>query len=127
MTTSTADFLLADLPAKGARHRPGQAAFIQDGRVTTYAEFDDRVGRLAALLAAGDAGNGSRVGIVASNGAAFYELFFACARIGAVMVPINFRPAPREVEYQVADAGMVCTPSSPPATPSWPTGPACPR
>ena len=106
MTTSTADFLLADLPAKGARHWPGQAAFIQDGRVTTYAEFDDRVGRVAALLAAGDAGNGSRVGIVASNCAAFYELFFACARIGAVMVPINFRLSPREVEYQVADAGM---------------------
>jgi acyl-CoA synthetase (AMP-forming)/AMP-acid ligase II len=106
VATPTADFVLADLPAKGARHWPGRAAFVQDGRATTYAEFDDRVGRLARLLAAGHTGKGSRVGILADNSPAFYELFFACARIGAVLVPVNVRLSPGEVEYQVADAGM---------------------
>ena len=39
------------------------------------------------------------------NSAAFLELLFAAAKLGAIFVPINFRLAPPEVAYLLADSG----------------------
>src|SRR5262249_7515179 len=48
---------------------------------------------------------GDRVAALLFNGAAFLETMFATAKLGAVFVPINFRLAPPEVTYQLADSG----------------------
>jgi fatty-acyl-CoA synthase len=94
---------LGDLLRRTARRLPGKPA-IRCGRVSwTYAEFDAIVNRLANGLAEGRAGApvsaGDRVAVLSRNSHAFAALRFALARLGAVLVPINFMLNADEVAY----------------------------
>lgn len=100
------DFTLPQFPGKGARWWGGRAAFIHGGRTVTYREFDVRTRQLVSVLRDAGLGPGARIGILSGDSPAYYELFFACAQIGAVLTPLNHRLAPREVEYQIKDASM---------------------
>ena len=75
------------------------------GRELSYADLDDRIARLATHLST-DAGvaAGDRVAALAHNGPEIVELLFACARIGAVLVPLNWRLAAPELIGIVEDA-----------------------
>ena len=64
----------------------------------TYAGLNERADRLANWLRRRGVAAGDRVAIVAHDGAVFYDLLFACAKLGAVMVPVNWRLHPTEVE-----------------------------
>ena len=48
---------------------------------------------------------GDRVGLLLLNSVAFMELTFATAKLGAIVVPINFRLQGPEVGYILDDAG----------------------
>ncbi len=48
---------------------------------------------------------GARVALLSKNSPAFFELWFAAAKVGAVLVPVNFRLAPPEVAFVANDAG----------------------
>ncbi|WP_019200323.1 long-chain fatty acid--CoA ligase [Tsukamurella sp. 1534] len=72
----------------------------------TYAEFADRVDRLAAVLVAGGVQTGDRVGYVGFNHPDFLTTMFAASRAGAVFVPLNFRLTSAELEYILTDAGV---------------------
>ncbi len=71
---------------------------------TTYAELDDRSERLAAALLAGGVRRGDRVATLTANAPEHVELFFACAKAGLVLQPVNHRLAPAEVTHQLDDA-----------------------
>jgi fatty-acyl-CoA synthase len=71
----------------------------------TYAEFDALVTRLAAGLAGVGVKPGDRVAVLARNSHGFAALRFALARMGAVMVPINFMLKADEVAYILRHAG----------------------
>jgi fatty-acyl-CoA synthase len=96
-----------DILARRAELSGGKVAFeeLASGRTVTYAELDDRAGRVAALLAARGIGAGDRVAILCRNRVAFFELLFACARTGAILVPLNWRMPAAELAPLVADAG----------------------
>ena len=47
----------------------------------------------------------ARIAILSKNVPAFFELWFGAAKADMVLVPVNFRLAPAEVAYVVADAG----------------------
>jgi len=97
----------ADLVALLARHagnRPQATCLIFQDEAISFAAFDARVGGLARALAGAGVGAGDRVLILAPAGPVFFELLFACARIGAIMVPVNARLSDREVSEIVADA-----------------------
>jgi acyl-CoA synthetase (AMP-forming)/AMP-acid ligase II len=65
---------------------------VEDGRHRiTYRELRERVARLAAVLHARAAAPGDRVGILAPNSSLFLEAYFAAARAGMVLVPLNTR------------------------------------
>ncbi|HEY7608112.1 MAG TPA: AMP-binding protein [Alphaproteobacteria bacterium] len=69
------------------------------------AGFEDRVGRLAAALKRElKIGEGDRVAHLGLNSPDLLALFFACARIGAMIVPLNWRLTPSEHAYQIGDA-----------------------
>jgi acyl-CoA synthetase (AMP-forming)/AMP-acid ligase II len=106
--TEAPRFTIGDLPAKGARLWPGQAALLWDGGSSSrsYAGLDDRVRRLVTLLQEAGVTAGARVGMLARNRPEYFELFFACARLGATMVPVNIRLSPQEIGYQARDSGM---------------------
>jgi fatty-acyl-CoA synthase len=113
MNTSLTRHTLGDL-LRRTRHRfPGKLA-IRCGPVNwTYAEFDDVCNRLAAGLARQGIEIGDRVAVISRNSHAFAALRFALARIGAVLVPINFMLSPDEARFILshASACMLCVDS----------------
>ena len=77
------------------------------GGRSTYAELDARAGRAAALMAARGVGKGDRVAILTRNRIEFFEILFGCAKLGAILVPLNWRMPPAELDGLIADAGPV--------------------
>ncbi|MDP9085225.1 MAG: long-chain fatty acid--CoA ligase [Pseudomonadota bacterium] len=78
---------------------------LQRDRRLTYAAFDDRIARLARYLRDEAAvGVGDRVAVLAMNSSDVFEIQFACARIGAIFVPLNWRLAVPELAPIMADA-----------------------
>nr|WP_040533836.1 long-chain fatty acid--CoA ligase [Gordonia rhizosphera] len=85
---------------------PDRPAITYEGRTQTYAEFSDRVDRMAAALAAGGISPGDRVGYLGLNHPMFLTAMFATARAGATFVPLNFRLTGPELAYILGDAGV---------------------
>jgi len=96
---------LADLLRRTARRLPHKPAVLCGSTHWTFAEFDAVVDRVAAGLAQRGVGHGSRVAVLARNSHAFAALRFALARLGAVLVPINFMLQAEEVAYILRHAG----------------------
>lgn len=98
-----------DWIAHHAAARPDKTAVIdvRTSRSYTYAELDRRVDRLAAGLH-GDLGvaAGDRVAVLAQNTSEIFEVQFACARLGAIFVPLNWRLTAPELDFILGD----CTP-----------------
>lgn len=63
----------------------------------TYAEFDREADGWAALLESQGIGRNDRVAVIAGNRSEVAALFFACTRVGAALVPLNWRLAPQEL------------------------------
>lgn len=96
---------LADLLRRTTKRVPGKLAIVCGGTRWTYAQFDAVVDRLAAGLAGKGVAKGSRVAILARNSHAFAAMRFALARLGAVLVPINFMLKAQEVRYILEHSG----------------------
>lgn len=100
----------ADGPARLARHAreaPGKLACVDlgSGRRLTYAELDAWVDRCAAWLEAMlDDPAGKRVAALARNSVDVLALQLACARVGAIFQPLNWRLPGLELAVLVEDA-----------------------
>ena len=70
----------------------------------TFAEFDERANRLANALANLGVEKGDRVSTMLYNGSEIVLTVFACAKLGAVFNPLNYRLPAGEVEYILNDA-----------------------
>ena len=105
---------LADVLHRSAARHPDRLAIACGELRWTYAEFDALVSRLGAGLAAQGVAKGDRVAVLARNSHAFAALRFALARIGAVLVPINFMLKADEAAYILRHAGasMLATDSA---------------
>ncbi len=87
-----------------ASERPDAEALVFKDRRTTYAALDSTADRVAQRLLRAGVGRGGRVALLAKNSDRFFEILYGAARIGAVLVPINFRLAPPEIAFIVNDA-----------------------
>jgi len=96
---------LGDLLRRSAARNPDKLAVVCGDIGWSYAEFHALVDRLAAGLAARGVTKGERFAILARNSHAFVSLRFALARLGAVLVPINFMLKAEEVAYILRHAG----------------------
>jgi fatty-acyl-CoA synthase len=112
MISSHPDVLAADAAgsmalgnqlARAARLYPDRVALQFDDVRRTYPELHRRVNRLARALRARGVGAGDRVAVLATNHIETAEAFYAALRLGAVVVPINFRLVPGEVAYILRD------------------------
>ncbi len=81
---------------------------IHGERAVTYAEFDERVSRCANALIGMGVGRGDCVALLTANDIAFAEILFASARIGALLIPLNYRLSPPELADILADASARC-------------------
>jgi len=70
-----------------------------DPRTLSYGALDERTRRLATALRSQGIGRGDRVAILSENRAEFLELFFAAARIGAIVACQNWRLAGPELRH----------------------------
>jgi long-chain acyl-CoA synthetase len=98
------DVRVADVIRRQARRRPGAVALRHGDRELTYAELDARSNRLAQALQASGVGRGTRVAYLGRAAPEVIELLFAVSKIGAVIVPLNWRLSPRELAQVLADA-----------------------
>ena len=96
---------LADLLRRSAARTPDKLAVVCGETSWTYAEFNRISERVAAGLAERGVTRGARVAVLARNSHAFVAMRFALARLGAVLVPINFMLKAEEVAYILRHAG----------------------
>ena len=104
---------LGDLLHRSARRFPAKPAIACGATSWTYAQFDAVCDRLAAGLAGRGVSKGARVAVLARNSHAFAALRFALARLGAILVPVNFMLKADEVAYILrhAQAQLLATDS----------------
>ncbi|HWH97198.1 MAG TPA: o-succinylbenzoate--CoA ligase [Pseudolysinimonas sp.] len=84
---------------------PEATAIVFGDQTISYRELADRADRVADALADAGITRGERVAYLGENHPAFVEVLLGCALVGAVMVPLNTRLAPREIAYVLRDAG----------------------
>lgn len=92
---------------QAVRHKE-RVALEAAGRCWSYGELNDRVNRLAHVLAAHGIIRGERVAVLAENCAEYVELYLAAAKLGAIVACQNWRQADAELSYCLAlsDAGI---------------------
>jgi acyl-CoA synthetase (AMP-forming)/AMP-acid ligase II len=85
--------------------RPAEIALIDGDRCWSYADLQTQSRRLALGLAMAGVRSGDRVALHMLNRAELAALYFACARLGVIAVPINTRLKPAEVEFVLRHSG----------------------
>ncbi|HSP97861.1 MAG TPA: AMP-binding protein [Candidatus Dormibacteraeota bacterium] len=93
-----------DLVDRAAARWPRREALWFEGRRWTFAEQRDEVDRAARALIAAGVAPGDHVCLWLGNRPEFVFLFFAIAKIGAVLVPINTRFRTRDMAYVVTQS-----------------------
>ena len=78
---------------------------VDGPRRWTYPEFNAWVNRLAHGLAARGYQRGDALGLASANSAEFLAVYYACAKLGLVCVPINLGWRPDEVAYVLDHSG----------------------
>ena len=84
---------------------PDRPAIIFEGQRITFEELSSRTSRLANALAGLGVQKGDRVALVEVNTNHCIESYFACAKLGAIYVPLNFRARADELAYMINDSG----------------------
>lgn len=98
---------LSDLIARNAAFTPDKLALRFEGETSTYAQLNARIEAAAkALKSEYGIGRGDRVAILSLNRPDYLVLLYACARLGAMMVPLNFRLAVAEQLFILSDAAI---------------------
>jgi long-chain acyl-CoA synthetase len=90
---------LADVLRSHARERGAHTALIAGDRSWTYRELHDEAARVAQALAREGVGPQDRVAVLDKNGPEFFPVLFGAAMDRAVTLAVNWRLAPREMEY----------------------------
>jgi long-chain acyl-CoA synthetase len=97
------DLTLADVGREHRRSRPDRTAVVCRDHRATYPELDERTNRLANALLAAGLGAGDHVLWLGQNCHRLLEGMLACAKVGAVFVPANWRQSPDELATLLDD------------------------
>ena len=94
----------AQILREHAAQRPGAPALSFEGVTWTFADLHVLSSRSAQALRDEGVKAGDRVAVLTKNCAEFYELLYACNKVGAILVGLNWRLASVEIEAIVKDA-----------------------
>jgi fatty-acyl-CoA synthase len=98
---------LSDLIERNAAFTPDKPATIFEGETLSYAAFNVRIAQTArALRSEFGVNRGDRVAILSLNRPDYLVLLYACARLGAMLVPLNWRLAVAEQLFILSDAAI---------------------
>ncbi|EKN70995.1 AMP-dependent synthetase and ligase [Neobacillus bataviensis LMG 21833] len=95
---------LGEMLARNARKTPEKLALVFEKTKLSYRGLNNRVNQLANALSKRNVKEGTKVAIMSYNSHRVVESFFACNKLGAVAVPINFRLIEEEVRYILANS-----------------------
>lgn len=96
---------MAALLSTNSRRYGDRTAIAYAERRVSFAELEQRANRVANGLVAEGIAPQSRVAVLDRNAETFFDILFGTASANAVLVTINFRLAPPEIEYILADSG----------------------
>ena len=97
------DFTIYNVMERNAKIYGEKTGWIFGDERLTHKEFLDRVDRVSKGLLDRGLERGDRIGILAQNSLEFVYLYGAAAKIGAILLPINWRLQAEEVEYCIQD------------------------
>src|SRR5215469_10340062 len=107
MGDNALEWMDRDFVAFHAKTRPDQTVCLAfaTGERMSYAQLHRRVDKAVALIRRlVDDPRGQRLGILARNSTDFLAYVVACHRVGAILLPLNWRLSPVELEFQLQDA-----------------------
>ncbi len=84
---------------------PDQEAVVDGGRRLSYRQLNRRVNHLARALQAQGLAHGDRLAMLAYNCLEFIEVIMAAAKLGLILVPLNWRLTAPELSFQLGDSG----------------------
>ncbi|MFJ8232997.1 long-chain-fatty-acid--CoA ligase [Streptomyces sp. NPDC094448] len=96
---------LVDTARFHAARSPQVTAVVCEERELTYAQLHRESNRIAHAIRAAGAAPGARVAYLGKESEHYYEILFACAKSGTVLVPINWRLTAPEVSHILQDSG----------------------
>ena len=99
---------LSSLLEHHASYRPHATAVVFDRQRLDYRQFNARVNQVAHLLSGLGVKKSERVATLLPNTLELLELYWACARIGAVVVPLSPLLTGTGLSSLINDAGAVC-------------------
>ncbi|MBW2054056.1 MAG: AMP-binding protein, partial [Deltaproteobacteria bacterium] len=100
------DYTIYDFISRNAQLHPDLDCIVFGEVRLSHKEYKEKCDRLAAGLVKSGINIGDRLGVLAHNSDEFMILYGAAARIGAILLPVNWRFQQNEVEYVLND----CTP-----------------
>ncbi len=89
--------------ARPANFGAKPAVYFEDG-CRTYGQLNAEVNRLANGLLTQGIAKGDRVAVLGRNSLDYIVIYFALAKAGAIMVPVNYRYKPGEIAYTLAQS-----------------------
>src|SRR5215218_6778274 len=96
---------VGDLLHRTARRYPDKPAIVAGDVRMSFAEFDASVNSAAHALAERGLAKGDRLALLSHNSWQFGVLAFATAKLGVVLVPVNFMLGPDEIAYILGHSG----------------------
>ncbi|MBH5398923.1 AMP-binding protein [Bradyrhizobium sp. CNPSo 4010] len=97
---------LCTLIERNAAYTPGKTAIHFEGKSLSYASLNRRIERIArAFKSQLGVQRGDRIAILSFNRPDYLALLYACARLGAILVPLNWRLAAAEHLFILSDSG----------------------
>jgi fatty-acyl-CoA synthase len=99
--------ILGDILRKNARRESfgAKTALIFGDRAWTYAELNAYANRIANALLTRGVKKGDRVAALGRNSDTYVAIYFALAKFGAIMVPVNFWYRADEIRYTLEQSG----------------------
>jgi long-chain acyl-CoA synthetase len=96
---------LAEYLEHSAKKHPDKVAIRHEGRQVTFRELDQTCNRLARGLAALGLSPGERCVVMMPNGIQSVTVYYALAKLGAVVIPVNFLYKVHELSHIFSDSG----------------------
>ncbi len=96
--------LIGDIPKRNAKFYPEDIAVIDGETEFTFSKFNKRVNRLANAIIDMDTKKGDRIAALSQNRYQYMELYFASAKAGRPIVPLNYRFKEREMKHVIEDS-----------------------
>ncbi len=100
------DFTIYDFICRNAENFADQESIVFNDVRLTHKQYKEKCDQVAAGLIKAGVAKGDRLGVVAHNSDEFMILYGAAAKMGAIVLPVNWRFQQDELEFVLND----CTP-----------------